>query len=121
MRVAWSRRHENRGFFEKGCDSPTHRMAAAQAERVCRAWHRTDEVKVFVPGLRRAGGWEKGKGVIARWGLEEAQSKSAGRPCMEAHCRVVSRWLGCLWFGRYDRRRQKRRERENDQESCAQN
>jgi len=32
-----------------------------------------------MPGLRGAEGKEKGKGVIVRWGLEEAQSKSAGR------------------------------------------
>ncbi len=32
-----------------------------------------------MPGFRGAEGKEKGKGVIARWGLEEAQSKSAGR------------------------------------------
>jgi hypothetical protein len=32
-----------------------------------------------VPGIRGAEGQEKGKGIIVRWGLEEAQSKSAGR------------------------------------------
>ena len=32
-----------------------------------------------MPGFRGAEGEEKGKGVIVRWGLEEAQSKSAGR------------------------------------------
>jgi hypothetical protein len=32
-----------------------------------------------VPGIRGAEGEEKGKGVTARWGLEEAQSKRAGR------------------------------------------
>jgi hypothetical protein len=32
-----------------------------------------------MPGFRGAEGKEKGKGVIARWGLEEAQSKSVGR------------------------------------------
>ena len=31
------------------------------------------------PGVRGAEGKEKGKGVTARWGLEEAQSKDAGR------------------------------------------
>jgi hypothetical protein len=40
--------------------------AAADAERVCQAWHRTDEVKVLVPGVRGAEGEEKGKGVTAR-------------------------------------------------------
>ncbi len=33
----------------------------------------------LVPGFRRGEGHEKGKGVIARWGLEEVRSKSAGR------------------------------------------
>jgi hypothetical protein len=47
--------------------------------RVCRAWHRACEVKVLAPGISGAEGKEKGKGVIVRWGLEEAQSKSAGR------------------------------------------
>jgi len=32
-----------------------------------------------MPGFRGAEGKEKGKGVIARWGLEEAQSEGAGR------------------------------------------
>jgi hypothetical protein len=53
--------------------------AAAQLSRVCRAWHRAYGVKVPLPGSRGAEGKEKGKGVIARWDLEEAQSKSAGR------------------------------------------
>ena len=52
--------------------------AAADARRVCRAWHRTSEVKDLAPG-NGAEGKEKGKGVIVRWGLEEVQSKSAGR------------------------------------------
>ena len=47
--------------------------------RVCRAWHRAYGVEVPMPGFRGAEGKEKGKGVIARWGLEEAQSESAGR------------------------------------------
>jgi hypothetical protein len=47
--------------------------------RVCRTWHRTHGVQVPVPGVRAAEGEEKGKGVTARWGLEEAQSKDAGR------------------------------------------
>jgi hypothetical protein len=36
-------------------------------------------VKVLAPGVRAAEGEEQGKGVTARWGLEEAQSKDAGR------------------------------------------
>ena len=31
-----------------------------------------------MPGFRGAEGKEKGKGVIVRWGLKEAQSKSRG-------------------------------------------
>ncbi len=46
---------------------------------MCRTWHRTNGVEVPVPGRSRAEGKEKGKGVIARWGLEEAQSEDAGR------------------------------------------
>jgi hypothetical protein len=53
--------------------------AAAHRGRVCRAWHSTDEVPVLVPGVRGAEGEEQGKGVTARWGLEAAQSKEAGR------------------------------------------
>jgi len=53
--------------------------AAAEPQRVCQAWHRSSGVEVPVPGNRGAEGQEKGKGVIARWGLEEAQSKCAGR------------------------------------------
>src|SRR5215831_16039739 len=41
----------------------TARRAAADAERVCQAWHRTSEVQVLVPGIRGAEGEEKGKGV----------------------------------------------------------
>jgi len=37
------------------------------------------EVEVLWPGLRRAEGKEKGKGVVARRGLKEAQSETAGR------------------------------------------
>lgn len=39
----------------------------------------TIRAQVPEPGYREAEGWEKGKGVIVRWGLEEVQSKSAGR------------------------------------------
>jgi len=35
-------------------------------------------VKVLASGLHRAKGQEKDKGVIVRWGLKEAQAKSAG-------------------------------------------
>jgi len=47
--------------------------------RVCQAWHVTSWVQVPWPGLRRAEGKEKGKGIVARRGLEEAQSEAAGR------------------------------------------
>ena len=63
---------------------PNNRMnltalrAARYPERVCQAWHRTSEVKVLAPGDRGAEGEEQGKGVTARWGLEEAQSKAPG-------------------------------------------
>jgi hypothetical protein len=52
---------------------------SAFSMRVCRAWHRTYGVKVPVPGFRGAEGKEKGKGVVVRRGLEEAQSETAGR------------------------------------------
>jgi hypothetical protein len=52
---------------------------AAQACRVCRTWHRTHGVQVPVPGVSAAEGEEQGKGVTARWGREEAQSKDVGR------------------------------------------
>jgi len=58
------------------CSGPP---SAAELQRVCRAWHRASEVRVLAPGVSGAEGKEKGKGVIARWGLEEAQSKHAGR------------------------------------------
>ena len=46
--------------------------------RVCQAWHEVREVEVLSPDIRRAIGWKKGKGVIARWGHEEAQFIFAG-------------------------------------------
>ena len=59
------------------------------ALRVRRAWRVTSKVEVLWPGLaapavrptplRRAEGKEKSKGVAARRGLKEAQSKAAGR------------------------------------------
>jgi hypothetical protein len=58
---------------------PLRVPAAPGRRRVCRAWHRTSEVKVLVPGVREAEGEEKGKGVVARRGLKEAPSKRAGR------------------------------------------
>ena len=61
-----------------GCSGRCWRVAA-EPGRVCRAWHRAYEVKVLVPGISGAEGKEKGKGVVVRRGLEEAQSKSAGR------------------------------------------
>jgi hypothetical protein len=54
-------------------------LAAGEFERVCRTWHRTNGVQVPMPGVSAAEGEEKGQGVTARWGLEEAPSKDAGR------------------------------------------
>ncbi|MDY6857246.1 MAG: hypothetical protein SWO11_21595 [Thermodesulfobacteriota bacterium] len=34
----------------------THRAGAGYLNRVCRAWHRTSEVRVLVPGVRGAEG-----------------------------------------------------------------
>jgi len=43
------------------------RLAAArERQHVCRAWHEAREVKVLLPGCRRAEGKRKGKGVTAR-------------------------------------------------------
>jgi len=52
---------------------------AGEFKRVRRAWRVTSQVRVLWPGIRRAEGKEKGKGVVARRGLEEAQSEAAGR------------------------------------------
>ena len=62
---------------EKPLPSPTPEL-----RRVCRAWHRTSGVEVPpspTPGISGAEGQEKGKGVVVRRGLKEAQSESAGR------------------------------------------
>ena len=53
-------------------------MAAPDSGRVRRAWRTTSGVEVPGPGVRGAEGKEKGKGVVVRRGLEEAQSKDAG-------------------------------------------
>ena len=58
---------------------PLRVPAAPERRRVCRAWHRTHGVQVPVPGVSAAEGEEKGKGVTARWGLEEAHSNEVGR------------------------------------------
>ena len=60
-------------------EADARKQRAAQACRVCQASHRTIGVKVPEPGTGGAEGQEKGKGVTVRWGLKEAQSKSAGR------------------------------------------
>ena len=46
---------------------------------MCRAWHRTSEVNVRVPGVGGAEGEAEGKGVAARRGLKAAPSTRAGR------------------------------------------
>ena len=53
--------------------------SASDPSPVRRAWRTTSGVRVPGPGVRGAEGKEKGKGVAARRGLEEAQSKDAGR------------------------------------------
>lgn len=57
----------------------SRKRAAPYLKRVCQAWHVTSWVQVPWPGLRRAEGKEKGKGVVAKRHLEEAQSETAGR------------------------------------------
>jgi hypothetical protein len=58
---------------------PTPLRGAAELERVRRAWRVTSKVKVLWPGFRRAEGKKKGKGVVARRCMKEAQSEAAGR------------------------------------------
>lgn len=62
-------------------NSPCQSARTADFERVCLAWHRACEVQVLTPGVCGAEGKEKCKGVMARWGLEEAQSESAAQAC----------------------------------------
>jgi len=55
-------------------------LLATDAHRVCQAWHVASEVQVLTPGIRRAKRIGEGaRGVVVRRGLEEAQSKDAGR------------------------------------------
>jgi hypothetical protein len=61
------------------CSRRANSCARLPPGRVCRAWHRASEVQVLAPSVRAAEGEEKGKDVTARWGLEEAPSKDAGR------------------------------------------
>jgi hypothetical protein len=82
-------------------------LLSADSCRVCPAWHRAGEVKVLVPGFRRAENQEKGKGVIVKWGLKEAQFKRAGRRTATGYevwctrderardCEVLHLRLGC--------------------------
>ena len=51
---------------------------AAQAWRVCQAWHRTSEVSVLVPGMRGAEGEEQGKGVHRQVGSGGSPIHSRG-------------------------------------------
>ena len=36
-------------------------------------------MEVPIPGIHGAEGWEKGKGVIVRWGLKEARANNPGK------------------------------------------
>jgi len=60
------------GYFTLAREKPDSR-------RVCRAWHVACGVKVSAPGIGEAEGKRKGKGVVARRGLKEAQRESTGR------------------------------------------
>ncbi|MGR2914284.1 hypothetical protein NLI94_14300, partial [Acidithiobacillus ferrivorans] len=53
-------------------DAGDEAARAGYVRRVRRAWRVTSQVRVLWPGIRRAEGKEKGKGVVARRGLEEA-------------------------------------------------
>jgi len=53
--------------------------SAAHVKRVRRAWRVTTSVRVRQPGRSKAEGWGNGKGVIVRWGLEEAEPEAEGR------------------------------------------
>ncbi|PPK49808.1 hypothetical protein BY454_1588 [Marinobacter persicus] len=44
------------GLHRTAFSSLRYVKAAAEYWRVCRAWHRTREVKVLLPGVRRAEG-----------------------------------------------------------------
>lgn len=60
-----------------------------ELKRVRGAWRVTSQGKVLCPGFRGAEGKEKGKGVVARRGLKEAQCATAGRPvCVRTRSRV---------------------------------
>jgi hypothetical protein len=60
-------------------DARKMRPRTCQPDIVCQAWYRASEMKVLAPGISGAEGEEKGKDVVARRGLEEAQSESTGR------------------------------------------
>jgi hypothetical protein len=69
-----------RGFPHRSLrETKTSRRLRLSCKRVCQAWHRTSAVQVLVPGMRGAEGEAKGQGVHREVGLEEAQSKCAGR------------------------------------------
>jgi|GEM_PF-3530687 len=57
-------------FIHNSNVSGSEFLRASYHCRVCRVWHKTREVKVLLPGNRRAEGQEKGKVSIARCWLE---------------------------------------------------
>ena len=54
--------------------------AAADAERVCRAWHEASRVPVPTPGVRRTEDEPKGQGVAVRLGLRRANGAVRAAP-----------------------------------------
>jgi hypothetical protein len=66
---------------------------AADAGRVCQAWHRASEVKVLAPGIRGAEGEEKGKGTYREVG-------SGGSPIQRRGATNRNRRRGVVHPGR---------------------
>jgi hypothetical protein len=52
-------------------DQKARFLAAEQQRRVCRAWHRTGEVKVLLSGVRRAEGSRRRARASPRGGVSE--------------------------------------------------
>ncbi len=60
---------------KEGNELQASQSRAPHPQRVCQAWHRASRVKSPMPGIGGAEGYEKGKGIIVRWGLKEATGK----------------------------------------------